>query len=60
MARLYAKIERTDESLQCLRKAIEAGYKDINMVYKDAEFSDLRKDPRFAQLMAAKPPVIPE
>jgi len=46
--------------LQCLRKAMEQGYKDINMVYKDAEFSVLRKDPRFAELMATKPPAIPE
>ncbi|MBV8893650.1 MAG: tetratricopeptide repeat protein [Acidobacteria bacterium] len=60
MARLYAKMGRTDDSLQCLRKAMEQGYKDINMVYKDAEFSVLRKDPRFAELMATKPPAIPE
>jgi tetratricopeptide (TPR) repeat protein len=60
MARLYAKMGRTDDSLQCLRKAMEQGYKDINMVYKDAEFSALRKDPRFTELMAAKPPAIPE
>jgi hypothetical protein len=39
---------------------MEQGYKDINMVYKDAEFSDLRKDPRFTELMNAKPPAIPE
>lgn len=60
MARLYAKMGRTDDSLQCLRKAMEQGYKDINMVYKDAEFSALRKDPRFTELMNAKPPAIPE
>jgi tetratricopeptide (TPR) repeat protein len=60
MARLYAKMGRTDDSLHCLRKAMEQGYKDINMVYKDAEFSLLRKDPRFIELMAAKPPAIPE
>jgi tetratricopeptide (TPR) repeat protein len=60
MARLYAKMGRADDSLQCLRKAMEQGYKDINMVYKDAEFSTLRKDPRFVELMAAKPPAIPE
>ncbi len=60
MARLYAKMGRTDDSLQCLRKAMEEGYKDINLVYKDAEFSNLRKDPRFAELMASRPPAIPE
>ncbi|HYL13601.1 MAG TPA: tetratricopeptide repeat protein [Terriglobales bacterium] len=60
MAKLYAKIGLTDRSLQFLRRAMEDGYKDIRMVYKDAEFSALRKDPRFAELMAAKPPAIPE
>ena len=60
MARLYAKMGRDDDSLQCLRRAMEQGYKDINLVYKDAEFSALRKDPRFTELMAAKPPAIPE
>jgi tetratricopeptide (TPR) repeat protein len=60
MARLYAKMGRAEDSLQCLRKAMEQGYKDINMVYKDAEFSALRKDPRFIELMNAKPPAIPE
>lgn len=60
MARLYAKMGRADDSLQCLRKAMEQGYKDINMVYKDAEFTALRKDPRFVELMNAKPPAIPE
>jgi tetratricopeptide (TPR) repeat protein len=60
MARLYAKMGRADDSLHCLRKAMEQGYKDINMVYKDAEFTQLRKDPRFVELMSAKPPVIPE
>ena len=60
MAKLYAKIGLTERSLQFLRRAMEEGYKDIRMVYKDSEFSTLRKDPRFAQLMAAKPPAIPE
>jgi tetratricopeptide (TPR) repeat protein len=60
MAKLYAKMGRTDDSLQCLRKAMEQGYKDINMVYKDAEFTALRKDPRFTELMNTKPPAIPE
>jgi uncharacterized protein HemY len=60
LARLYAKMGATDRSLQYLRRAMEEGYKDINNVYKDAEFAELRKDPRFTALMAAKPPAIPE
>ena len=60
MAKLYARMGSFERSLQYLRKAMEEGYKEIQMVYKDSEFSDLRKDPRFAELMASKPPAIPE
>ncbi len=60
VAKLYAKMGITDRSLEYLRKAIEDGYKDVKDVYKDQEFSQLRKDPRFAQLMAEKTPVLPE
>jgi len=60
VAKIYAKAGETERSLHFLRKAMEDGYKDIANVYKDNEFSALRKDPRFAELMAAKPPSIPE
>jgi tetratricopeptide (TPR) repeat protein len=60
MAKLYARMGSFERSLQYLRKAMEEGYKEIKMVYKDAEFADLRKDPRFSELMAAKPLAIPE
>lgn len=59
VAKLYAKTGSTDRSLQYLRKAMEEGYKAINDVYKDAEFAELRKDPRFTQLMASRPLAIP-
>ncbi len=60
LAKLYAKMGENDRSLHYLRKAMEDGYKDIRDVYKDNEFTQLRKDPRFTELMAAKPPSIPE
>ena len=59
VARLYAKMGFSDRSLEYLKKAMEEGYKELNNVYKDAEFSELRKDPRFTELMAAKPAVLP-
>jgi tetratricopeptide (TPR) repeat protein len=58
LAKLYARNGLPDRSLHYLRKAMEEGYKEINDVYKDEEFSALRKDPRFAELMAAKPVAI--
>jgi tetratricopeptide (TPR) repeat protein len=59
LAKMYAKSGVNDRSLHYLRKAMEEGYKDIKDVYKDNEFSTVRKDPRFAELMAAKIPAIP-
>ena len=59
LAKLYAKSGITDRSLQYLRRAMEEGYKGIDDVYKDSEFAGLRKDPRFTELMAARPMAIP-
>jgi tetratricopeptide (TPR) repeat protein len=59
VAKLYAKMGAPERSLEYLRKAMEDGYKDLNNVYKDVEFSELRKDPRFTELMAAKTPALP-
>jgi hypothetical protein len=39
---------------------MEEGYKKIDDVYKDTEFTEVRKDPRFTQMMAGHPPAIPE
>ena len=54
VAKLFAKMGFSDRSLEYLRKAMEEGYKDFNNVYKDVEFSELRKDKRFAELVATK------
>jgi tetratricopeptide (TPR) repeat protein len=58
VAKLFAKMGLSDQSLEYLRKAREAGYKDLKDVYKDEEFSQLRKNPRFIELMALSTPVI--
>jgi tetratricopeptide (TPR) repeat protein len=58
VAKLYAKMGLSEQSLEDLRKAMEAGYKDLKNVYKDVEFAELRKNPRFTELMASKPMVI--
>jgi tetratricopeptide (TPR) repeat protein len=54
IAKTYAKAGNTDRCLLYLTKAMEFGFKDINRVYKEDEFAAVRKDPRFAQLMAKK------
>jgi tetratricopeptide (TPR) repeat protein len=58
VAKLYAKMGFSDQSLEYLKKAMEDGYKDLKNVYKDAEFAEVRKSPRFTELMASKTPVI--
>lgn len=60
LAKLYAKMGDSDHSLQYLRKAMEDGYKSFKDVYTDPEFADLRKDARFAELIKATPPPLPE
>jgi len=60
LAKLYARSGVPERSLHYLKKAMEEGYKDIKNVYKDNEFSTLRKDPRFAELMATKTLAIPD
>jgi len=60
LAKLFAKQNDRERSLEYLRRAIENGYKGIGEVYKDPDFAALRTDVRFTQLMAAKPPSIPE
>ena len=52
VAKLYAKMGLPEQSLEYLRKAKEDGYRDLKNVYKDVEFAELRKNPRFTELMA--------
>jgi Tfp pilus assembly protein PilF len=59
MAKMYAQMNQFDRSLLYLRRAMEEGYKGIENVYKDQEFAQLRKDQRFSDLMAQRPPALP-
>ena len=59
LARLYAKVGDVDHAISQIRTALENGYKELDPLYKDQEFTAVRNDPRFAQLMENKPPAIP-
>jgi tetratricopeptide (TPR) repeat protein len=48
LAKLFAKAGDVDHSIECLKRAKEAGYKQIDKVYKDPEFAAVRLDPRFS------------
>jgi len=57
LARIFAGRGLYDASLQYLKKAVEEGYPHINDAYKDDAFAGLRKDPRFAVVMAKTEPL---
>ncbi len=60
LARVYALSGNLDRALHYLRKAMEDGYPGIDSVYKEQEFAELRKDPRFTELMQYRPQAIPQ
>ena len=60
LARVYALSGNLDRALHYLRKAMEDGYPGVDSVYKEQEFAELRKDPRFAELMAVRPQAVPQ
>jgi tetratricopeptide (TPR) repeat protein len=60
LAEIYARSGDAEQSLHYLRRAIEDGYANIKDAYKDEAFANLRKDPRFGQLMSAKLSQIPQ
>lgn len=58
IAKMYASQGNSDRCLLYLKKAIEDGYSRIEDVYKDREFTGVRKDPRFTALMASKSKIL--
>jgi tetratricopeptide (TPR) repeat protein len=51
LAKLYAKSGDIDRSIECLKRAKEAGYTHMDKVYKEPEFAAVRVDPRFNGVM---------
>ena len=58
LARMYAQVGDVDHAIGQIRTALENGYKELDPLYNDQEFTAVRKDPRFTQLMENKPPAI--
>ncbi len=50
LASLMAVQERGDEAFALLDKAIDLGFSNQSALYKDANFSKIRSDPRFSAL----------
>jgi len=61
LARLYAQSGDTPHTLNQLRIALENGYPKLKeTVQQDAVFAAVREDPKFAELMQADVPGIPQ
>lgn len=60
LAKLYAQLGDVDHALVQIRTALENGYSELEPLYQNEEFSSVRKDPRFAELMQNKPDALPE
>lgn len=56
LAKIYAKRGDVEGCLQCLKKAKEAGYRDLANVYKDEAFSRMWENPRLHQVVAPPTP----
>jgi len=53
IAKIFAKRGDAEQCIRNLRKAKEEGYRELANIYKDAEFAQLRNDPRVAEIAPA-------
>lgn len=47
----YALLHQSEQAIHALRKAVELGYRDFQVIRKNRDLESIRKDPRFRQLM---------
>jgi tetratricopeptide (TPR) repeat protein len=47
----YALLNRPEQSLRNLRRAIELGYRDFRYMREDHDLDSIRQDPRFRELL---------
>ena len=50
----YSMLNRVDESIAAIRKALDLGYRDFNHLLKDDDLKNVRRDPRFRELLRRK------
>src|SRR5262245_64731988 len=50
----YSMLNRIDESIAALRKALDLGYRDFNHLLKDEDLKNVRGDARFRDLLRRK------
>ena len=55
LAKMYAKSGANDRALMYLRKALEEGIKERKKIPEMPEFTSLKTDPKFLQLLAEDP-----
>ncbi len=58
LAKLYAKEGSTDRALQYVRKALEEGFEERKRFMEDPEFTTLRTNAEFQQIMKSEPRVL--
>ena len=51
LACTYALMNRADQSLRTLRRAVELGYRDFRFMREDHDLASIRHDPRFRELL---------
>ncbi len=47
----YARLNRANQSVKALRRAVELGYRDFRYIAEDADLDPIREDPRFQDLL---------
>lgn len=50
----FSNLSRLDEAIESLRKAVDLGYRDFPYLLKDPDLENVRRDPRFREILNRK------